>query len=75
MPDNRKENPGLARFRIWVERDSVPMLSNLRDFFGMDASRVFGLGLHFLNVIALEKAQGRKIVSMNRDGSDIKDIY
>lgn len=75
MPDARKDRPGFSRFRIWVEENTITLLPDLKSFYNLDTSRVFGLGLHFLNVIAMEKARGRRIVSMNPDGTDVKDIY
>lgn len=72
MPDRRIGQMG--RLRIWVDDSTEKGLHFIRQSTGFSGTRAVSAAVATLWLVLAEKGEGRRVVSMNPDGSINKEI-
>jgi hypothetical protein len=64
----------MGRLRIWLDDDTKKALDWLRDTMRVGPTRIVGVALTLLWAVMAEKKSGRRIISVDQDGNNPKDI-
>jgi hypothetical protein len=68
------ETSHLGRLRVWASADTLSWVGWLRNTTGLNASRVVENAVQLYAFAEAERSAGRKLLTMNADGTDVREI-